>query len=351
MIYTASEYVDMILLYGECQYNTRQTVKTYAERYPKRNCPSTTTIMSVIQRLRENGPIIPKLGSYLSTSSSKLSKEERFKERVFDYFARNPTASLRMASNKLDKPPNALQRLLSESNKFKYIKKQPLQISDENMPVRKAYCEWLMSKLDRDATFTSNIIWTDESTFTFSGMINRHGTSYWKSKRGNTINVWAGICGDDIIGPIFYERDLSEMKCLKIINRSVSDFIDKRPLTEHGNFWFHLNETEEEMNKVKERLTELFEDRWIGTNGPVRWPTQSPDLSPVNFFLWELITERVYDNDHDVETMTLDKLQDKISEAFEEVQELALEGDIMTKMREDIVKRCKSCIAEDGGLF
>ena len=31
-------------------------------------------------------------------------------------------------------------------------------------------------------------------------------------------------------------------------------------------------------------LTNTFEDRWIGKNGPIRWPARSPDLSPNDFF-------------------------------------------------------------------
>ena len=33
-------------------------------------------------------------------------------------------------------------------------------------------------------------------------------------------------------------------------------------------------------------LDDTFSDWWISTGGPLAWPPQSPDLSPLDFFLW-----------------------------------------------------------------
>ncbi|KAJ4442536.1 hypothetical protein ANN_04123 [Periplaneta americana] len=38
--------------------------------------------------------------------------------------------------------------------------------------------------------------------------------------------------------------------------------------------------------RVRNRLNATFPDRWIGRGGPVPWPPRSPDLSPLDFFLW-----------------------------------------------------------------
>jgi len=37
---------------------------------------------------------------------------------------------------------------------------------------------------------------------------------------------------------------------------------------------------------VTDVLNERFPDAWIGTGGPKPWPLRSPDLSPLDFFLW-----------------------------------------------------------------
>ena len=35
-------------------------------------------------------------------------------------------------------------------------------------------------------------------------------------------------------------------------------------------------------------------DRWISKRGPVNWPPRSPDLTPLDFFLWGYVKDKVY---------------------------------------------------------
>ena len=45
---------------------------------------------------------------------------------------------------------------------------------------------------------------------------------------------------------------------------------------------------------VTDVLNERFPDAWIGRVGPILWPPRSPDLSPLDFFLWGYIKNIVY---------------------------------------------------------
>ena len=38
--------------------------------------------------------------------------------------------------------------------------------------------------------------------------------------------------------------------------------------------------------EVCQFLNKTFSDRWIGRDGPIPWPPRSPDITPLNFFLW-----------------------------------------------------------------
>ncbi|KAJ8941693.1 hypothetical protein NQ318_023659 [Aromia moschata] len=33
---------------------------------------------------------------------------------------------------------------------------------------------------------------------------------------------------------------------------------------------------------------------WIGKNGPIHWPAKSPDLNPLDFFLWGTLKNNIY---------------------------------------------------------
>jgi hypothetical protein len=42
-----------------------------------------------------------------------------------------------------------------------------------------------------------------------------------------------------------------------------------------------------------EFLNEGYEGGRIGTGGPVAWPIRTPDLNPLDFFLWGCMKSRV----------------------------------------------------------
>ncbi|GBM55221.1 hypothetical protein AVEN_158109-1 [Araneus ventricosus] len=41
--------------------------------------------------------------------------------------------------------------------------------------------------------------------------------------------------------------------------------------------------------EVRKVLDEKFLRRWIGRGGPIPWPTKSPDITPLDFFLWRYV--------------------------------------------------------------
>ena len=45
---------------------------------------------------------------------------------------------------------------------------------------------------------------------------------------------------------------------------------------------------------VREYLNRTFPNRWIGRGSPRLWAARSPDLTPMNFFLWGFIKGKVY---------------------------------------------------------
>ena len=46
--------------------------------------------------------------------------------------------------------------------------------------------------------------------------------------------------------------------------------------------------------RVRQYLDQHFPNQWIGRDGPHVWPPRSPDLTPLDFFLWGYVKDRVY---------------------------------------------------------
>ena len=62
---------------------------------------------------------------------------------------------------------------------------------------------------------------------------------------------------------------------------------------------------------VKAYFDDVFPDAWIGRGGPTAWPARSPDITPLDFFLWGYVKDRVYKTPVD----DIDHLKEKIREA------------------------------------
>ena len=64
---------------------------------------------------------------------------------------------------------------------------------------------------------------------------------------------------------------------------------------------------------VRQFLDEKFPGRWVGRDGPIPWPPRSPDLTPLDFFLWGFVKDQVYRT----KVTDLQDLKTRIRNAFE----------------------------------
>ncbi|KZC05411.1 hypothetical protein WN55_05441 [Dufourea novaeangliae] len=46
--------------------------------------------------------------------------------------------------------------------------------------------------------------------------------------------------------------------------------------------------------RVRDALNELYPNKWIGRGGLVSWPPRSPDLTPLDSFLWGASGNAIY---------------------------------------------------------
>jgi hypothetical protein len=99
--------------------------------------------------------------------------------------------------------------------------------------------------------------------------------------------VWAGIWDDQITGPYFFDNNITGKTYLHMIQNYLMDFLDDVPLQQRNNMFFQEDGAPLHYALVvRNYLSEQFPNRWIGRRGLVEWPPRSPDLTPLDFFLW-----------------------------------------------------------------
>ena len=98
--------------------------------------------------------------------------------------------------------------------------------------------------------------------------------------------------------------------------------MDNLPLIDLRNCWYQLDGAPAHCtHEVSAELYDMFEDRWIRREGPWSWPPRSPDLTPLDFFLWGRIKEVVYKTP----VNSKEDLENRVRRAFEELDPLEIQ--------------------------
>lgn len=93
---------------------------------------------------------------------------------------------------------------------------------------------------------------------------------------------------------------------------------------------------------VREYLNGQFPNRWFGRNGPSRWPPRSPDLTPLDFFLWGHFKAEVYATEPADEMETMARIM---------ATQTTITPEMLAEMRINLIARCHLCIQQNGRHF
>ena len=132
---------------------------------------------------------------------------------------------------------------------------------------------------------------------------------------------------------------------LEMLNETVENFIDENvPILQRANIiWQQDGAPPHNTLLVREFLNNKYRV-WIGASGPIAWPPRSPDLSPLDFYLWGAITDFV--NERDCEN--LQELKNYIQDKIIEINQDPL---VFERVRQNFLRRCRLCLQKNGGRF
>ncbi|KAJ4449697.1 hypothetical protein ANN_01101, partial [Periplaneta americana] len=91
-------------------------------------------------------------------------------------------------------------------------------------------------------------------------------------------------------------------------------------------------------------LDRRFPVRWIGRGGPIAWPPRSPDLNPLDFYLWDHLKSLVYSSP----VPDLESLRNRIVACSEDIRNTP---GVWDHVRRSMRHRCEVCIQAGGGHF
>lgn len=349
--YCNRDYVDMLKLLGACNDNATAAARAYAERFPNRRHPDAKTIRRVEQRLLETGNLNPRKNQAGRQSMLSVDQEEQ----ILEFVEAEPSISLRIVSSQLHFQKNTIHRLLRRNGLYPFRPQKVQVLHDGDRELRVNFCRWLLHSLNNDPHFIEKILWSDESTFTEAGIINTHNLHEWKDENPHlirnrsyqrrwSINIWAGLLNNNVIGPYILPNRLNSALYNQFLNENLPlPLLDEVPLASRLNCWFQHDGAPAHYGiQVRNLLNELFPERWIGRGGPIQWPPRSPDLNPLDFFFWGYLKEKVYREP----VVSPEDVIARIHAAVALVDENMLQS-----VRASMIHRANVCLEVGGNLF
>ena len=138
------------------------------------------------------------------------------------------------------------------------------------------------------------------------GIINLHNHHLWATDNPQgmvvashqqqlSINVWAGIIGDHLFGPVLLPQHLKGETYLAFLQNTLPPLLQNVSLAIWHTMWLrHIGAPAHFLINACRHLNNIFPRCRIGHWGTVAWPARSPDLNPLDFYLWGQLISIVY---------------------------------------------------------
>ena len=298
---TNAQMADMHFIYGAADGNARRAARMYHERYPNRDIPDHRLYTALHRRLTETGSF-----SVNRLDIGRPINDHRV-QLVLEHFGTNPRTSTRAAAASLGiRNDITVWRALNRNDYHPYHFQRVQGLCPADYGPRERFAQWFLDQEVEDANFAERVLFTDESTFSRDGIFNYHNYHSWHQNNPHviheshrqhryTVNVWAGIVHNQLIGSYILPERLTGNVYKIFLEEVLPGLLDNVPLGIRRRLWFqHDGAPAHYALNVRRFLDQQFPNRWIGRGGTVSWPPRSPDLTPLDFFVWGHMKSLIY---------------------------------------------------------
>lgn len=347
--YTAREYAEMFYIYGLCDGNARQAAVTYRERYPNRDRYPDHRIFLRVNNAYLEGRI-PGSGN---REGRPITVDER---QVLVRVEEDPSISVRRISQRTGVARSTVHRILTKNNLHPYHVQRVQALLPADFQRRIDFCREMLRRCRGDPLFFNSILWSDESCFKRVGVFNMHNLHHWAVVNPHTVredrfqhqfgvNLWLGILDGRVIGPFELPPRLNGARYLQFLRSDLETLLEDIPQEVRERMWLqHDGAPAHYSRQVTEYLNESYPNRWIGRGGTIAWPPRSPDLNPLDYFLWGYFKEAVYETSITNEG----ELRQKLNLVAETVKNNTR---ALGRLRRNFLRRCWLCIRARGRHF
>lgn len=267
---------------------------------------------------------------------------------------RSPQRSALRHSMALQISERSLLRILHSDLHFYPYKIQVVhKLKEADKLVRVAFCRQFLQILENDDNQLNFLLMTDEAHFHLSGFVNKQNHRYWAAENPQQfhekplhdlrVTVWCGVSAFGIVGPYFFEENdvavtINSERYIHMLETFLWPELQRR---RQNHLWFQQDgATAHTSRQTRMVLQNMFPGHLISRFGDITWPSNSPDLTAPDFFLWGYLKQKVYAR----RPQTLQDLKLYISEEIQNVN-----PELLGRVMENFKKRLQYCIDSQGG--
>jgi hypothetical protein len=130
MPYSDEEYLDMVLLYGECNQNATAAAEEYAARFPHRRRPNPHVILRLISRARHTGSLNLTLKGVVG--APRTARVHAVEEAVLEAVKQDPRRNVQVISQMCGSSKSTTHQIIKGDHlhPYHYIRVQHLREED-----------------------------------------------------------------------------------------------------------------------------------------------------------------------------------------------------------------------------
>lgn len=275
--------------------------------YPDNEKLSKMQVHRIVKRFEQSGSVIDRRRSNAGRPKSVRTSESI--EQLRTVIEETPQRSVRRGLGDITSNASAtcVYRMLRFDLKLKPYTISIMQhLKPSDIDSRLAFATWMKDRPD----IADNTWFSDEAHFYLNAQVNKRNCRFWGTEKPNIyterslhsekVTVWAALSSSGIIGPFFFEDEDGEVETInssRYLDLLKKKFVPalRRKGMDLNTLWFQQDgATPHTSREVLSWLERRFGTNFISYRTDTVWPPHSPDLSPLDFFLWGYLKDRVY---------------------------------------------------------
>jgi len=292
-----------------------------------------------------------------SGKSPNKTKNPDIIEDVRDSVNENPHTSIRQRSSELDISRMSLQRILrKELLLYPYVISVRHVLTAQDKVRRTGMCRWMMDRMDNHPGWIDNVWFTDEAHFHQNGAVNNHNNIFWgnslpeetspRNLRGKKVTAFVAYnARHGLLGPYWFEEDgktvtITGARYREVVTNFTNDLRALLSPRQFQTAWYMQDGAPPHTaHDTITLLKTIFKRRLVALGTDVEWAPHSPDLNPLDFWLWGAAKEAVYRFRPD----NLDFLKQRVAEYLRQIP-----PETFRKVRDNFKIRVRACLRRQG---